>query len=109
MPTHELTRCQDPEKSHLHSCVNYSRLQMEACGNETEVVEPSVASKVRKKRTSNGTGYVRLRVTLKVEQGKSQVGDFDVCTAVCVCVCCYVCVCVCVVMCVCVCVCVVMC
>jgi hypothetical protein len=55
---------------------------MEACGNGTEVVEPSVASKVRKKRTSIGTGYVRLRVTLKVEQGKSQVGDFDVGTTV---------------------------
>jgi len=55
---------------------------MEACGNETEVVEPSVASRVRKKRISNGTGYVRLRVTLKVEQGKSQVRDFDVCTTV---------------------------
>jgi acyl dehydratase len=46
------------------------------------VVEPYVASKVRKKRTSNGTGYVRLRVTLKVEQGNSQVGEFDVCTTV---------------------------
>jgi hypothetical protein len=55
---------------------------MEACGNETEVVEPSVTSKVRKKRTWNGTGYVRLRVTLKVEQDNSQVLDFDVCTSV---------------------------
>jgi hypothetical protein len=33
--------------------------------------EPSVASIVRKKRISNGTGYVRLQVTLKLEQGKS--------------------------------------
>jgi len=55
---------------------------MEACGNEAEVVEPSVASIVHKKRISNGTGYVRLRVTLKVEQGRSRVRDFDVCTTV---------------------------
>ena len=49
--TYKPTRCEDPEKSHLQSCMNYSCLQMEGRGSEKEVVEPSLASKVRKKRT----------------------------------------------------------